>query len=289
VAIKDPTVVQHEGRWHMVATVARPSGWQMVQLSFDDWSKANEAKPQFIDEVNPGLKGYHCAPQLFWFEPQQKWYLIYQSQHPQFSTTETIEDASSWSAPQSFFAEKPASAPELWIDYFVICDDTHAYLFFTGDNGKLYRSRTELDQFPKGMSEPVVVLEDENRFNLFEGSAHYKIKGTNQYLTLVEAIGPGGRRWYRAWTAPALDGEWTPLADTWDNPFASTEVITYAEGVKPWTMDISHGELIREGADQRMEIDPQNLRLLFQGRAETTERIEYLLLPYRLGILTARP
>ncbi len=289
ISIKDPSVVQHEGRWHMVATVARATGWQMVQLSFDDWSKANEAKPQFIDQVNPGLTGYHCAPQVFYFEPHQKWYLIYQSQHPQFSTTTDISDASSWSKPESFFEGKPDGAPQLWIDYYIICDDTHAYLFFTGDDGKLYRSRTTMEQFPKGMTAPVVVMEDENRFNLFEGSAHYKIKGTDQYLTIIEAIGPGGKRWYRAWTSDRLDGEWTPLADTWANPFASVENIEYAPGVKPWTMDISHGELIREGADQRMILDPENIRLLFQGRAETTERIDYLLLPYRLGILTMKP
>ncbi len=290
VSIKDPSVVFHEGKWHIIATVARPQGgWQMVYLSFEDWAKANEAKPAFMDAVNPGLKGYHCAPQVFYFEPHKKWYLIYQSQHPQFSTTTNLSDPSSWSAPQNFFEGKPEGAPQLWIDYYIICDDTHAYLFFTGDDGKLYRSRTTLEQFPNGMSAPVTVMADENRFNLFEGSAHYKIKGTDQYLTIIEAIGPGGKRWYRAWTSDRLDGEWKPLADTWENPFASTENMVYAPGVKPWTMDISHGELLREGVDQRMILDPANIRFLFQGRAETTERIDYLLLPYRLGMLTMKP
>lgn len=289
VSIKDPSVVYHDGRWHIIATVTRPPNhWRMVYLSFEDWDRANEATPFFMDRVNPGLRGYHCAPQVFWFEPQNKWYLIFQSQQPQYCTTDDLSDPSSWSAPKDFFEGKPESAPDLWIDYFVICDDTHAYLFFTGDNGCLYRSRTPLDEFPHGMSDPVLVMQDENRFNLFEGSAHYKLVGTDKYLTIIEAIGPNGTRWYRAWTADRLDGEWTPLADTWEQPFAGIENVTFAEGVEPWTADISHGELIRESPDQTMPVDPQNLRFLFQGREVSDEQIAYFMLPYRLGMLTLR-
>ena len=289
VAIKDPSIVFHDGKYHVIATVARPEhGWQMVYLSFDDWASAKDAEPHFMDIVNPGLRGYHCAPQVFWFEPHKKWYLVFQSQQPQYCTTDDLSDPSSWSEPKDFFDGKPDTAPRLWIDYFVIADESHAYLFFTGDDGKLYRSRTELAQFPNGMSEPEIVLEDENRFNLFEGSAHYKLQGTDQYLTIIEAIGPGGRRWYRAWTHDSLDGEMTPLADTWDDPFASTENITYADGVEPWTQDISHGELLRVSPDQTMTVDPANLQLLFQGREPSNEQIDYIALPYRLGLLTLK-
>ncbi|MCG9894546.1 MAG: endo-1,4-beta-xylanase [Fimbriimonadaceae bacterium] len=284
VAIKDPTVVRHEGLWHLFATVARSSGWQMVYMNFPTWEGAAKAEPRFMDEANPGLRGYHCAPQVFWFEPHGLWYLIYQSQHPQFSTTKTISDPSSWSAPKSFFAEKPAGAPDLWLDYFIICDETHAYLFFTGDDGKLYRSRTALADFPNGMSPPVIVLSEENRFHLFEGSAHYRMKDGG-YLTIIEAIGPTGIRYYRSWTAERLDGKWTPLADTWEKPFAGVANVRFAPGVEPWTEDISHGELIREGFDQTMTIDPNNLQLLFQGRVKSSNGMEYLLLPYRLGLL----
>lgn len=285
LSIKDPSVVRFNDRWHIYATIAHDKGWQMVHLSFKDWAEANEAKPYFMDQ-NPNLRGYHCAPQVFYFEPHKKWYLVYQSQHPQYSTTDDVADPASWSAPKNFFEGKPATAPQLWIDYWVICDDTHAYLFFTGDNGKLYRSRTALADFPNGMSEPVVVMSDPNRFHLFEGSAHYKLKGTNQYLTIIEAIGQGGARFYRGFVADRLDGEWRPIADTWEQPFAGMSNVTFAEGVQPWTKDISHGELIRDGYDQTMTVDPKNLQLLFQGQRPSTEKIDYLKLPYRLGLLT---
>lgn len=282
LAIKDPSIVRFNDRWHLYATTASEKGWQMVYLSFKDWADAKDAKPFFMDD-NPRLKGYHCAPQVFYFEPHKKWYLIYQSQHPQYSTADDLSDPTSWTAPMDFFAGKPASAPKLWIDYWVVCDTTHAYLFFTGDDGKLYRSRTDLSRFPEGMSEPVIVMSDSNRFHLFEGSAHYRIKGTDQYLTIIEAIGPTGARFYRGFVADKLDGDWRPIADTWDKPFAGVNNVTFAQPA--WTADVSHGELLRDGHDQTMTIDPANLKLLYQGRAPTNEKIDYLKLPYRLGLL----
>ncbi|MBZ0258929.1 hypothetical protein K8I31_22900, partial [bacterium] len=190
VSVKDPTVVHYNGLWHIYATAYSTSArtWNMVYLNFKDWSEAGDAELYYMDQ-NPNLRGYHCAPNLFYFSPQKKWYLIFQSQQPQYTTTDDISKPDSWGKPQDFFDGKPDGAPGLWIDYWVICDDTHAYLFFTGDNGRMYRSRTTIEDFPKGMSNPEVVIEGE-RFDVFEGSMTYKIKGVDMYLTLVEAIGP---------------------------------------------------------------------------------------------------
>ena len=154
IAVKDPSVVYHDGMWHVYATTATaPNGWSIVYLSFKDWSEAADAKPYYIDQ-NPGLRGYHCAPQVFYFRPHKKWYLIYQSQQPQYSTADDLSKPETWTRPENFFASNPPDMPRLPIDYWVICDDTHAYLFFTGDNGRLYRSRTTLEEFPNGMSAP---------------------------------------------------------------------------------------------------------------------------------------
>ena len=283
VSVKDPTVVYYNGMWHVYATTANAQGnWSIVYLSFKDWSEAANAKPYYIDN-NPGLRGYHCAPQVFYFRPHKKWYLIYQSQQPQYSTTDDLSKPDTWTRPKDFFASKPPSAPGLWIDYWVVCDDTHAYLFFTGDNGRLYRSRTKMEDFPRGMSDPVVVIQ-ETRETLFEGSMTYKIKGADKYLTLVEGLGPS--RYYRAYISDRLDGKWTPIpkADTYLKPFAGINNVTFAEGVKPWTKDISHGELIRDGYDETLTIDPKNLQMLYQGR-DPARGGPYHSLPYRLGLL----
>jgi GH35 family endo-1,4-beta-xylanase len=287
VSVKDPTVVYDGDRWHVYATTANDQGnWSMVYLSFKDWSEAADAKPYYLD-ANPNLRGYHCAPHVFYFRPHKKWYLVFQSQQPQYSTTDDISKPETWSKPEDFFAGKPPGAPRLWIDYWVICDDTHAYLFFTGDDGNFYRSRTKIEDFPKGMSNPEIAIR-ETRETLFEGSMTYRIKGTGTYLTLIEALGPN--RYYRAFTSDRLDGQWTPLpdADTYQKPFAGINNVTFEEGISAWTKDISHGELVRDGYDETMTLDPSNLQLLFQGR-DPTIRTDYGLLPYRLGLLKLIP
>lgn len=285
VSVKDPTVVHYNGLWHIYATAYSTSAktWSMVYLNFKDWSEASKAKLTYID-VNPGLRGYHCAPNLFYFRPHQKWYLVFQSQQPQYCTTGDISKPETWTAPQNFFDRMPASTPRLPIDYHIICDDTHAYLFFTGDNGRFYRCRTRIEDFPKGMSDPEVAIED-SRNNLFEGSMTYRIKGTNTYLTMIEALSPA--RYYRAWISDDLNGKWTPLpgADSWQTPFAGINNVTFDDGVKPWTRDISHGELLRDNYDETPTIDPENLRFLYQGR-DPASGGNYSLLPYRLGLLT---
>lgn len=289
VAVKDPTVVHYQDRWYVVATTAAKNGaWGMMQFSFSDWSKSEESKHAYLDQ-NPELVGYNCAPQLFYFRPQAKWYLIFQSPQPRFSTSENIDDPLSWSAPQSFFEQTPKSVVQGWLDYWIICDETHAYLFFPDDNGRFYRSRTRLEDFPQKFDEPVVVLQENDPRDLFEGSCVYKIKGTKQYLCLVECVGKEGNRYYRAFTAPRLDGKWTPVsgADAEASPFAGLKNVKTEKGEALWTTDISHGELLRDGYDETMTIDPKNLRFLYQGREQSAAQTEYVLLPYRLALLQA--
>lgn len=285
VSVKDPTIVHFNGLWHIYATAYSTSArtWSMVYLNFEDWSDAPNAKLTYID-VNPSLKGYHCAPHLFYFTPHKKWYLVFQSQQPQYCTTDDISKPETWTAPQNFFDRMPASTPRLPIDYHIICDDTHAYLFFTGDNGRFYRCRTKIEDFPKGFSDPEVAIQD-RRENLFEGSMTYKIKGTDTYLTIIEALSPA--RYYRAWLSDDLNGPWTPLpgADSWETPFAGINNVVFADGVEPWTRDISHGELLRDNYDQTPTIDPEKLQFLYQGR-DPQSGGDYSRLPYRLGLLT---
>jgi hypothetical protein len=284
VSVKDPSVVFHNDMWHIYATTANARGnWSMAYLTFKDWSESAQAKPYYIDQ-NPGLRGYHCAPQVFFFRPHNKWYLIYQSQHPQYSTADDLSKPETWTRPENFYASNPPDMPRLPIDYWIICDDAHAYLFFTGDNGRIYRSRTTIEEFPKGMSEPETII-SESRETVFEGSMTYKLKGTDKYLTLVEGLGPS--RYYRAYLADRLDGEWTPIPglDTYESPFAGINNVTFADGAEPWTNDISHGELLRDGYDETLTVDPENLQMLFQGRSPESGG-PYHGLPYRLGLLT---
>jgi hypothetical protein len=289
VAVKDPSVVFHDGRWHIFATTAGSKGWGMAHLSFSDWNKASQAQTFHLDN-NPHLAGYNCAPQVFYFRPQKKWYLVFQSQHPRFSTTDDIGDPMSWSSPQNFFEGTPKSIAEGWLDYWIICDNTHAYMFFPDDHGRMYRSRTTLADFPRGFEEPVVIMH-EAKNDLFEGSCVYRVKGTDQYLLLAECIGKDGSRYYRSWVSDRLDGKWKPVpgANTEETPFAGDANVRTSDGSPLWAEGVSHGEFLRDGSDETMTLDPKNLRFLYQGLPVGSKEPDYLLLPYRLALLKPAP
>lgn len=289
VSIKDPTVVQYGGYWHVYATVANKAGqWNMVYLKFPTWSQADSAKQIYLDTANPAFAGYHCAPQVFYFTPQKKWYLICQSPQPTYSTTDDLSKPETWTAPQNFFPSTPSGAPATWIDFWVICDDTNAYLFFSGDDGRWYRSQTTLANFPNGFSNPVVVMQTASKFDLFEASCVYHIKGQNQYLAIIECIGATGRRYFKSFLADSLDGTWTPYHDSESDPFAGRANLSFNPiGGAPWSNDISHGELLRDGYDQTLTIDPSSTQFLYQGMdTSTPSGTSYSQLPYRLALLT---
>jgi Glycosyl hydrolase family 62 len=290
ISLKDPSVVFFEGRWHLFATTANERGeWSMVYISFADWAEAAAAQPFHLGDL-PVLRGYHCAPHVFFFAPQKKWYLIFQSGQPQYSTTDDISKPDSWSAPTDFFPAEPASIAASrregggWLDFWTICDDASCYLFFTNDNGSLFRSRTNLAAFPRGFDEPVVAMRS-TKEELYEASATYRIDETRQYLTLVEAFGPDEQRFFRSFVSDSLDGAWRPLAATFDNPFAGERNVVFESGT-PWTRDISHGELLRSGYDQTLGVSLANMRFLYQGVAPESSNVQYVRLPYRLGLLT---
>lgn len=281
VSIKDPTIVRDGGRWHMFCTVRFASGKVDIEYSsFAGWKDANDAPRHLL-----GLHDqYYCAPQVFSFRPHRRWYLIYQiadKNHsppfgPVFSTTSDLGNPKSWSKPQWLF---PAGSPKRkWIDFWVIADAAKAHLFYTSNDGRMWRCETGLKSFPGGWSEPQLVLQGD----IFEASHTYKLRGLERYLTIVEAQGDR-RRYYKAYLADRLEGPWQPLADRRDKPFAA---FSNVEQAKEWTTNISHGELLRTGVDERMEIDPANVRMLFQGVNDAEYRGNpYGKIPWRLGIL----
>jgi hypothetical protein len=282
-AIKDPTVVSHNGRWHIYATIRSGGNWSMTYLNTSNWDQADEEPKTPVSE-NPNLTNYKAAPQLFYFAPQALWYLVYQTQEPSYSTSTDPSDVGSWS-PMKWFMPMPSiieNSLTRGIDYWVICDDTHCYLFFSADNGVLYRASTAKSDFPSGFEgTTVIAMQDENPRNLFDASNVYKMAGTDKYLLLVSALNPTDRRYFRAWTADRLDGDWTPLADTETDAFASVYNVTGAE----WSIDaISHGEMLRDNPDETMTIDPCNMRYLFQGL--TRKATDYDNNEYSLGLLT---
>ncbi|MER6015352.1 non-reducing end alpha-L-arabinofuranosidase family hydrolase [Streptomyces bluensis] len=285
--IKDPTVVQYNGKYHVFASVASSSGYNLVYLNFSDWSQAGSATHHYLDRTAIG-SGYRAAPQVFYYAPQRLWYLVYQTGNASYSTNPDISNPSGWSAPRNFYSSMPDIIRQnigngYWVDMWVICDSTNCYLFSSDDNGHLYRSQTTVGQFPNGFTNTVIAAQDSNKYALFEASNVYKVQGSNEYLLLVEAIGSDGRRYFRSWTSGSLAGSWTPLAASESSPFARASNVSFPSGA--WTRDISHGEMIRAGYDQTLTIPACRLQYLYQGMNPNAGG-DYNLLPWRIGLLT---
>ncbi len=282
-AIKDPTVVFHGGKWHVFATIrSQKRTHQIEYLSFADWRAADKAERHVLTICD----GYFCAPQVFYFTPHKKWYLLFQTSdksrqpelQPAFSTSEKLDDHAGWSMPTLLFEKEPKI--DRWIDFWIICDEAKAHLFFTSLDGKMWRSETPLADFPHGWNQPRVALEGD----IFEASHTYKLQGKGKYLTIVEAQGPGGIRYYKAYTADKLDGKWQPLAASLDKPFALASKIKFTG--EQWTTSISHGELLRSSSDEKLEMDPRRLKFLFQGVSDEARAGKgYGQIPWRLGVL----
>jgi hypothetical protein len=285
ICIKDPTIVYYEGRWHLFATVRLRSGKVDIEyLNFADWPQADKAPRHLLNLHDQ----YYCAPQVFFFNPQQRWYLLYQLADknrkppfgPFFSTTVTLADPRSWSKPRPLI-DNPPEKPK-WLDFWIICDARKAHLFYTSLDGHMWRCETKKTDFPSGWSKPQLALEAD----IFEASHTYKLKGMNRYLTIVEAQGDR-RRYYKAYVADQLEGPWKGLADSQARPFAG---LTNVRQDRLWTASISHGELLRAGTDEVMEVDPAGLRFLFQGASDEEYRNNpYGQIPWRLGILDLLP
>ncbi len=267
-AAKDPTIVYYGGKYHVFYTGANQSGgWQMLYTSASTISGLASASRTYMSKIG---ESYFCAPEVFYFEPKGLWYLVYQdgTYGAAYATTTNIADPNSWSGPKSF-----GISGNMGWDYFVICDDTYAYMYNTPSDGSgnLYLRKTTLANFPTGWSAPAVSVS-----NVFEGAEVYKSLADGKYYLLVENMTDG--RYYELFTASSAGGPWTLVAQKW----AWRGNLVY--NADKWTTNVSHGELIRAGYNQKLEINDINrVDFLIQGTTNTSG--DYQKIIWDLGVI----
>ena len=267
-AAKDPTIVYYSGKYHVFYTGANQSGgWQMLYTSASTISGLASASRTYMSKIG---ESYFCAPEVFYFEPHGLWYLVYQdgTYGAAYATTTNIADPNSWSGPKSF-----GISGNMGWDYFIICDDTYAYMYNTPSDGSgnLYLRKTTLASFPTGWSAPTVAIS-----NTFEGAEVYKSIADGKYYLLIEDLKDG--RYYELWTSSSAGGPWTQVAEKW----AWRGNLVY--NADQWTTNVSHGELIRAGYNQKLEINDINqVDFLIQGTTNMSG--EYQQIIWDLGVI----
>jgi hypothetical protein len=279
VSLKDFTIARVGDEYAIYATAFdSTASWTGVYIGFSDFSELGSATQTWL-----GSRAA-VAPQLMYFTPKDLWVLTYQWGF-QYATSTDPTNPTSWSQGRSLLTGNPTqgqggTGP---IDQTVICDDSDCYLFFAGDNGRIYRGSMPIDDFPAAFTNATQIMQDTTA-NLFEAVEVYSIKGSDRYLMIVEAMGGGGR-YFRAFTADSLGGTFTamPQASSENTPFAGKRNVTFDGSA--WTNDISHGDIVRDDPSEKKPIDPCNLKFLYQGRNPSIN-VDYGLLPYRPGLLT---
>ncbi|MCA9446852.1 MAG: alpha/beta fold hydrolase, partial [Candidatus Omnitrophica bacterium] len=277
-SVKDPTIVWSDGAWHVFFTARGLGEYSIGYASSETFSGLRNAEKIRLGQLGGESESYAAAPQVFYFEPQGKWYLIFQTRdsnyQPCYSVSDKIWDVPGWSPPKPLIEK---DSPRKWIDFWVICDQEQTYLFYTENHEEVKVRTTPIDSFPNGWGPARTVFA-----TVHEAVHVYKARENAEYHLLYEVRGEDGARQFGLAKAKDLLGPWEKVTDD----YATGEQLLYWNRYPRWTEEVSHGEFIRSGSDQLLEYDSNRPCLLIQGILRSDHHDDYPNLVWQLGAIT---
>ncbi len=281
VAVKDPSIVRFGDQWHLFYTARGEDGYSLGYAAAPALEELDASPRHCLVQLGGDRDAYAAAPQVFYFVPDKHWHLVYQTRdsnyQPVYSRTADINDPASWSAPASLVNKDDKAK---WIDFWVICDDESAWLFYTRDHEAVWAMECPLARFPRGFASPRRVFAP-----VHEAVHVYRNTADGRYHMLYETRLRGDIRRFGLATAETLGGPWQDATPG----YVTGAMLQFPPDVPRWTDEVSHGEMLRTGHDQRLEYDADESRFLIQGMREEAHTGEYSQLTWRLGIIERSP
>jgi glycosyl hydrolase family 62 len=317
IAVKDPSIVFFENQWHVFYTTkgdrtthgGASTSTSLAYVAAPTLEGLNAAPRIHLNEGGHLCPKFLCAPQIFYFKPHAAWYLILQVPVPGltahqaiFMTNPDIADPNGWTRPEVFTFQRKLSV--FWIDFWVICDETHAHLFYTDHDGRMFRQEAPLDKFPFGFGDEELAVEERGAdarspWRLHEASHIYRVRSTGKYLALLEAIRPhplepsywdSRCRFMFAMEADTLRGPWRRIESEPNAFWGDPDGLFNEDGTPSAYGQVSHPEAIRCGYDELLEIENDSPDILVQAFDATGigEDFRYDFLPWELALMRIR-
>ena len=293
-SVKDPSIVFYNNKWHLFYTAfSSENHLQIGYVNAPHLESINESKRTMLNFHNDeNLAEKYAAPQVFYFEPHKKWYLVFQGYwnnvQPLYSTNINIEEPESWTQPKALI---PKFEDNAWVDFYVICDNEFAYLTYSRDYRSVYAVRTSIDRFPEEFDykNPIMLIDDV-RVDFGEAAHIYNALGMNEYHMIYETsdLNNSKIRAYSLYYSNSIAGPWKIK----HQDYASKKLLQIEDASSGWPEEVSHGEMIRTNYNQAMEYNPVHVKFLMQGivsseRGDKYSSDKYWMLPWKLGILEA--
>jgi hypothetical protein len=294
-SVKDPSIVFYNEKWHLFYSgLSQDRDLQIGYVNADKLDVLMDGKRHMLEFTNvENLANKYAAPQVFFFEPHQKWYLVFQGYwndvQPLYSCNTNIEDPTQWTQPKPLM---PKFEQNSWVDFYVICDEEYAYLTYSRDYRSVYAVRTSIEDFPVGFdTDSLIKLIDDPNIEFGEAAHIYQALGTDEYHMIYESsdLTNNRERRYSLYSSKNIAGPWNVKYPD----YASKELLKRSRNNEGWPEEVSHGEMIRTNYSQNMEYNPKDVRFLMQGiisseRGENYTPEQYWMLPWKFGILETR-